>query len=108
MKRTVVIAGIAVVILLLGLVAFVRWPGLAFAQAHGCGLMGRPGMHGMTHARMGAGGSHTMGTEGAGCPAAMAAALTPAQQEARAKTFAEHDLQHCLPGYTLEKKTTHE
>lgn len=108
MKRTAVIAGITVVILLLGIVAFVRWPSLAFAQAHGCGLMGRPGMHGMAHAWMGAGGSHTMGPEGAGCPAAMATALTPAQQEARAKTFAEHYIQHFLPGYSLEKKTMNE
>jgi hypothetical protein len=56
MKRAAVIAGIAVVILLLGIVAFVQRPGLVFAQAHGFGAMGGPGMHGMARAGMGAGG----------------------------------------------------
>ena len=51
-----VIAGVAVVILLLGIVAFVQRPGWAFAQAHGFGSMGGLGMHGMTHAGMDAGG----------------------------------------------------
>ena len=105
MKRTAVIAGVAVVILLLGIVAFVQWPGLAFAQVHGSGAMGGPGMHGMKHAMMGAGGPHAIGTEGAGCPMATAA-LTPEQREARAKTFAEQYIQQFLPGYTLEKQTT--
>jgi hypothetical protein len=106
MKRTVVIAGVAVVILLLGIAAFVQGPGFAFAQAHGFGAMGGPGMHGMRHAVMGAGGPHAMGPEGAGCPMTTAAALTPEQREERAKTFAEHYIQQFLPGYTLEKKTT--
>jgi hypothetical protein len=107
MKRTAVIAGVAVVVLLLGIVAFVQWPGLAFAQAHGFGAMGGPGMHGMKHAGVGAGGPHAMGPEGAGCPMATATSLTPEQREARAKTFAEHYIQQFLPGYTLEKQTTH-
>jgi hypothetical protein len=105
MKRTAVIAGVAVVILLLGIVAFVHRPGWAFAQAHGFGPMGGPGMHGMMHAGMGTGGPHAMGAEGAGCPMATTA-LTPEQREARAKTFAEHYIQRFLPGYTLEKQTT--
>lgn len=108
MKRTAVIAGIAVVILLLGIVAFVPRPGLVFAQAHGFGAMGGPGMHGMhgmARAGMGTGGPHAMGPDGAGCPMAMAA-LTPEQREERAKTFAEHYIQQFLPGYTLEKQTT--
>jgi hypothetical protein len=105
MKRAAVIAGIAVVILLLGIVAFVQRPGLVFAQAHGFGAMGGPGMHGMARAGMGAGGPHAMGPEGAACPMATAA-LTPEQREERAKTFAEHYIQQFLPGYTLEKKTT--
>lgn len=107
MKRTAVIAGVAIVILLLGIVAFVPRPGLAFAQAHGFGAMGGPGIHGMKHAGMGAGGPHAMGAEGAGCPMTAAATLTPEQQEERAKTFAEHYIQRFLPGYSLEKKTTH-
>jgi hypothetical protein len=101
-----VIAGVAVVVLLLGIVAFVQWPGFAFAQAHGFGPMGGSGMHGMRHAAMGAGGPHAMGPEGAGCPMTTVAALTPAQREERAKTFAEHYIQQFLPGYTLEKQTT--
>jgi hypothetical protein len=105
MKRAAVIAGIAVVILLLGIVAFVQRPGLVLAQAHGFGAMGGPGMHGMARAGMGAGGPHAMGPEGAACPMATAA-LTPEQREERAKTFAEHYIQQFLPGYTLEKKTT--
>jgi hypothetical protein len=104
MKRTAVIAGITVVILLLGIVAFVPRPGLVFAQAHGFGA-GGPGMHGMRHAVMGAGGPHAMAPEGAGCPMATAAS-TPEEREERAKTFAEHYIQRFLPGYTLEKKTT--
>jgi len=106
MKRTAVIAGVAVVILLLGFLAFVQRPGFAFAQGHGFGPMAGPGMHSMVHARMGAGGPHAMGAEGAGCPAATTAALTPEQREERAKAFAEHYLERFLPGYTLEKKTT--
>jgi hypothetical protein len=106
MKRTAVIAGVAVVILLLGIVAFVERPGLAFAQAHGFGPMGGPGMHSMKHAVMGAGGPQAMGPEGAGCPMATAAALTPEQRKERAKTFAERYIQQFLPGYTLEKQTT--
>jgi hypothetical protein len=105
MKRTAVIAGVAVVILLFGLVAFMSRPGWAFAQAHGFGPMGGPGMHGMRHAGMGAGGPHAIGAEGGGCPMATAA-LTPEQREERAKTHAEHYIQQFLPGYTLEKKTT--
>jgi len=105
MKRTAVIAGIAVVMLLLGIVAFVQRPGFAFAQAHGFGAAG-PGMHGMRHAVMGAGSPHAMGPAGAGCPMTAAAALTPEEREERAKTFAEHYIQQFLPGYTLEKKTT--
>ena len=106
MKRTAVIAGVAVVILLLGIVAVVGRPGLALAQAHGFGGMGGPGMHGMRHAVMGAMDPQAMGPEGAGCPMSQAAALTPEQREERAKTFAEHYIQRFLPGYTLEKKTT--
>jgi hypothetical protein len=109
MKRTAVIAGIAVVMLLLGIVAFVHRPSLVFAQAHGLGMMGGAGMHGMGHgmgrAMMGAGSPQAMGPDGAGCPMATAA-LTPEQREERAKTFAEHYIQQFLPGYTLEKKTT--
>jgi hypothetical protein len=105
MKRTAVIAGIAIVILLLGIVAFVPRPGVVFAQAHGFSAMGGPGMHGMKHAMIGAGGPHAMGPEGAGCPMTMAA-LTPEQREERAKTFAEHYIRQFLPGYTLEKQTT--
>jgi hypothetical protein len=104
MKWIAVIVGVAAIVVLLG-VAFVQRPGWAFAQAHGFGPMGGPGMHGMTHAGMGAGGPHAMGAAGAGCPMAMAA-LTPEEREARAKTFAEHYIQQFLPGYTLEKKTT--
>jgi hypothetical protein len=106
MKRIAVIAGIAVVILLLGIVAFMPRPGLAFAQAHGIGTMGGPGLHGMGRAMMGGAGSpHAMGPDGAGCPM-VTAALTPEQREERAKTFAEHYIQQFLPGYVLEKKTT--
>jgi hypothetical protein len=105
MKRTGVIVGVAVVILLLGIVAFVGRPGWAFAQAHGFGMMGGPGMHGMARAGLGAGGPHAMGPGGAGCPMTTAA-LTPEQREERAKTFAEHYIQQFLPGYSLEKKTT--
>jgi hypothetical protein len=105
MKRTAVIAGIAVIILLLGIVVFVQRPGLVFAQAHRFGPMGAPGMHGMTHVGMGVGSPHAMGPEGDGCPM-VTAALTPEQREERAKTFAEHYIQQFLPGYTLEKKTT--
>jgi hypothetical protein len=97
MKRTVVIAVVAVVILVLGVVTFVPRPGLVFAQAHGFGAMGGPGMHGMAGARM--------GPEGAGCPM-VTAALSPEQREERAKTFVEHYIQQFLPGYALEKKTT--
>jgi hypothetical protein len=100
MKRTAVIIGVGVGILLLAIVAFVGRPGLAFAQMHG------PGMHAMARTGMGAGGQHAMGPEGAGCPLATTAALTPEQREERAKTFAEHYIQQFLPGYTLEKKTT--
>ena len=106
MKRTVVIGGVAVVILLLGIVAFVQGPGFSFAQGHGFGPMGAPGMHGMRHAMMGAGDPHAMGTEGPACPMATVAALSPEQREERAKTFAEHYIQQLLPGYTLEKKMT--
>jgi hypothetical protein len=49
MKRTIVIVGLAVVVLLLGVVASVQRPGFAFAQAHAFGVMGGPGMHGMRH-----------------------------------------------------------
>jgi len=105
MKRTAVIAGVAVVILLFGIVAFMPRPGWAFAQTHGFGIMGGPGMHGMRHAAMGAGGLHAMGEE-TGCPMATAAALTPEQREEHAKALAEHYIQQFLPGYTLEKKTT--
>ena len=106
MKRTAVIAGVAVVILLLGFLAFVHRPGFAFAQAHGFGPMGGAGMHAMGRAWMGAGGPHALGAEAAGCPAATAAALTPEQREERAKAFADHYIERFLPGYTLEKKTT--
>lgn len=106
MKRTAVIIGVGVGILLLAIVAFVGRPGLAFAQMHGFGPMHGPGMHAMARTGMGAGGQHAMGPEGAGCPLATTAALTPEQREERAKTFAEHYIQQFLPGYTLEKKTT--
>lgn len=106
MKRIAVITGAAVVILLLGIVTFGPRPGVVFAQAHGFGAMGGPGMHGMKHAMMGAGGPHATSAEGAGCPMMTTAALTPEQREERAKGFAEHYLQQFLPGYILEKKTT--
>jgi hypothetical protein len=106
MKRTAVITGVAVVILLLGIVAMVGRPGFAFAQAHGFGRMGGPGMHGMRHAVMGEADPQAMGPEGAGCPMGQAATLTPEQREEHARTFAEHYILRFLPGYTVEKKTT--
>lgn len=105
MKRTAVIAGIVVVMLLLGIAAFVQRPGFAFAPGHGFGPMGGPGMHSMGRAMMGAGSPHAMGPAGAGC-SMTTAALTPEEREERAKTFAEHYIQQFLPGYTLEKRTT--
>jgi hypothetical protein len=96
MKRIAVTAGVAVVILVLGIFAFVHRPGLAFARPPGFEMMGHGRMHGMGPGMMGAGA--------AGCPAATEATLTPEQQQERAKAFAEHYIKQFLPGYTLEKQ----
>src|SRR5919108_761914 len=104
MKRTAVIAGMAAVVLVLGILAFVHRPGFAFAHPPGIGMMGGPGGHAMGPMMMSAGTPPRMGAGAAGCPVATMAALTPEQQQERAKTFVEHYIQQFLPGYTLEKK----
>jgi hypothetical protein len=96
MKRIAVIAGVAAVVLVLGIFAFAHRPGLAFAHPPGMELMSHTGMHGMGPGMLAAGG--------AGCPGAVEATLTPEQQQERAKTFAEHYIKQFLPGYTLEKQ----
>jgi len=94
MKRIAIIAGIATVILVLGIFAFALRPG--FAHPAGMKMMGHAGMHGMGPGMMGAGM--------VGCPMAGEATLTPEQQQERAKTFADHYIKQFLPGYTLEKQ----
>ena len=95
MKRIAVIAGVAAVVLVLGIFAFTHRPGLAFAHPAGMQMMDHAGMPGMGPGMMGAGA--------AGCPMAAGATLTPEQQQERAKAFAEHYIKQFLPGYTLEK-----
>jgi hypothetical protein len=72
MKRFALIAGVAAVVLVLGIFAFAHRPGLAFAHPPGMELMGHAGMHGMGPGMLAAGG--------AGCPGAAEATLTPEQQ----------------------------
>jgi hypothetical protein len=95
MTRVAVIAGVAAVVLVLGIFAFVHRPGLAFARPPGFEMMGHGGMHGL--------GAGVMGAGMAGCPMATGATWTPAQPQERAKAFAEHYIKPFLPGYTLEK-----
>jgi hypothetical protein len=96
MKRIAVIAGVAAIVLVLGIFVFAHRPGFAFAHPAGMKMMGHAGMHGMGPGMMGAGA--------AGCPMATEATLTPEQQQERAKTFVEHYIKQFLPGYTLEKQ----
>jgi hypothetical protein len=98
MKRTAVIAGVVAVVLVVGLLAFVQRPVLAFGHPGGFGMMGRAGMHGM--------GAEIMGAGATGCPVGMGATLTPEQREEQARAFAEHYIKQFLPGYALEKKAS--
>jgi hypothetical protein len=64
MKRTAVIAGVVAVVLVLGLLAFVHRPVLAFAHPAGLGMMGHAGMHGMGAEMMGADAAGAVGSPG--------------------------------------------
>jgi hypothetical protein len=98
MKRTAVIVGVAIA-LMLGIFALAHRPGVAFAHPASVkmmGMMGHAGMPGMGPGMMGAGA--------AGCPMAARATATPEEQQERARVFAENYIKQFLPGYTLEKQ----